>query len=255
VSMGTRADVPCLDGPAYVGVDGCRAGWLAVHREGGALAYRIHEDVTALMRTHSAPSMVLIDVPIGLPWHGQEGRPCDALARRVLGPARAPSVFSPPCRSAAKAGSTQEARQLNLAALGRSLSAQAWGICSKVAEVDSWLLEHPDERPRLLEVHPEVCFWGLNGQRPMLHRKSSKEGRAERLALLNSFEPEVHELLEKVLAETRRKDVAADDVLDALVAMLTGSVQRGALQALHGSPDRDERGLPMQMLFRDVDAG
>lgn len=253
--MGTKVDVPVVDGQTVVGVDGCHAGWLAVYLECGVLAYRIHENVEVLMRVHQAPNSVFIDVPIGLPWPGWERRPCDVLARKVLGANRAPSVFSPPCRSAAEAGSIEEARKLNLAALGRSLSAQAWGICSKVAEVDSWLLEHPTERPRLLEVHPEVCFWGLNGLRPMRHRKSSREGRAERVSLLRSFEPRAYELLEKVLAETRRKDVAADDVLDALVAMLTGSLQRGALQALHGSPDRDERGLPMQMLFRDVDAG
>lgn len=244
--------MPVLDSQDVVGVDGCRAGWLAVYRADGALAYRIHENVAALMRTHRTPAAVFIDVPIGLPWPGQERRPCDVLARQALGPARAPSVFSPPCRSAANAGSIEAARKLNLAALGRSLSAQAWGICPKLAEVDGWLLEHLDDRPRLLDVHPEVCFWALNGRRPMLHRKSRQEGRAERLALLTSLEPDVHELLEQVLRETRRKDVEVDDVLDAVVALLTGSLQHGSLQALQGSPISDDRGLPMRMLFRDA---
>ena len=250
--MDASVDVLFVDGQTIVGVDGCRAGWVAVYRDGRELAFRIHEDIQALMGAHCDPDLVFIDVPIGLPWQGCVRRPCDVLARQELGRDRSPSVFSPPCRSAANAVSLEEARKLNVANLGRSLSAQAWGICRKVAEVDAWLLQHPDHRPRLLEVHPEVCFWALNGRRPMRHRKSRREGREERLKLLARLEPGIRKLLDDVLAQTRRAAVEADDVLDAAAAMLTGSLQQGPLLSLQGTPASDDHGLPMQMLFRHV---
>jgi predicted RNase H-like nuclease len=37
----------------------------------------------------------------------------------------------------------------------------------------------------------EVCFWALNGQRPMLYKKKTKEGVAERVAVLSPVFPEI----------------------------------------------------------------
>lgn len=73
--------------------------------------------------------------------------------------------------------------------------------------------------------------------------------------MLKSLEQGLQELLERVLRETCRKVVEADDALDAVVAMLTGSLQHGSLQALDGAPDTDDHGLPMCMLFRDAALG
>ena len=54
--------------------------------------------------------------------------------------------------------------QRNIAEMGKSLSAQAHAICTKIAEVDQLLLMSPALRHRVREVHPEVCFWAINGQ-------------------------------------------------------------------------------------------
>lgn len=35
--------------------------------------------------------------------------------------------------------------------------------------VDARLLSHAALRSHIREMHPEVCFWGLNGGQPMLH--------------------------------------------------------------------------------------
>jgi predicted RNase H-like nuclease len=140
---------------------------------------------------------------------------------------------------------------LNLDEVGRSLSAQAWGICKKIVEVDRAMLEDSTTKRKVIEVHPEVCFWGLNGGKPMQRRKSKPDGIRERLATLLVWQPEADTLLQRVLRETRRLDVQADDVLDALVALVTGCAVAGKLQRLVGVPSADDQGLPMQMVFCD----
>lgn len=82
---------------------------------------------------------ILIDVPIGLPWPSVPIRPCDRLARCLLGKPRSSSVFAVPCREALFAGSLEEARTLNRDRIGRSVGAQTWGISPKIAEVDRFL--------------------------------------------------------------------------------------------------------------------
>ena len=212
-------------------------------------AARLFARFAQLLDATPATALVLVDIPIGLPWSGCPTRPCDALARRMLGPRRAPSVFPAPSRRASYAATIQEARARNIVEVGRSLSAQAWGICPKVAEVDALLQPQPGIRSRVREVHPEVCFWALNGRRAMAHSKSTREGRDERLSVLSRYEPTSGALVSKALNEQRRAAVQCDDVLDALAAYVTASVASGALLALRGEPDRDQRGLPMEMLY------
>jgi len=158
---------------------------------------------------------------------------------------------SAPSRRASGAADIGQARAWNLEEVGRSLSAQAWGICKKIAEVDHILLTDPAARQRVMEVHPEVCFWALNGGTPMRHRKSKAAGVQERLATLLSWEPDSAELLAKVLHEQLRADVTSDDVLDALVALITADAAGDQFATLPQTPGADEQGLPMQMVYRN----
>ncbi len=168
----------------HVGVDGCKAGWLAVTRNGTRLEYRLFTNIRELASAFSNAERILIDIPIGLPWSDAAVRPCDRLARGFLGKARKSSVFPVPCREALGAPGLNEARAINQACLGRSLGAQTWSIARKIAEVDNFLLADRRRRPCLREIHPEVCFWALAGRKPMMHRKGALEGREERLRLL-----------------------------------------------------------------------
>jgi predicted RNase H-like nuclease len=142
-----------------------------------------------------------------------------------------------------------DAQQLNIEVLGRSLTRQTWGICSKIADVDSFLAEDPAAARPLREVHPEVCFWALSGGTPMRHKKSTVAGRRERLDVLVRHEPSATALLRRALSETRRQDVQADDVLDALVALLTAESPDTCLKSLAEEPYRDQRALVMEMLY------
>jgi len=46
--------------------------------------------------------------------------------------------------------------------------------------------------------------------------------------------------------------IQADDVLDALVALVTAEAPTGMLGSLIGQPSRDQHGLPMEMVYRDA---
>jgi threonine dehydratase len=117
--------------------------------------------------------------------------------------------------------------------------------------VDDWLTAHPDASERILEIDPEVCFWSINGKRPMTSPKKSAAGGEERLRLLTRWEPSAPELRLRVLAERRRSEVQSDDVLDALVAFVTLSAPPERLRRLPDMAERDALGLPMQMLYRE----
>lgn len=232
-----------------VGVDGCRAGWIAVTRVGAALGYAIFPTLRAVLDAHPGGGPVFVDIPIGLPSAGTPIRPCDRLARQILGPGRRASVFPVPCREAVHAPSAAVARRVNVRTLGRSVNAQTWNICGKIAEVDRLLRADSRARRRVREAHPELCFWGLNGGRAMRWAKGTPAGQRERLAVLARHEPGARRLLRAVLASTRRSDVQADDVLDALVLFVAAAAPAARLARLAGQPARDERGLPIEMLY------
>jgi predicted RNase H-like nuclease len=234
-----------------VGVDGCRAGWIAVAQNKHGLDYRIHPTFAELLQAWPPTATVFVDIPIGLPSRSCASRRCDVEARQLLGSGRASSVFSPPCREAAQATDLGLAREINLREVGKSLSAQAWGICRKIAEVDRLLGNDPALVYRVREVHPELVFWALNARRAMQHAKKSRDGAQERTALIGQLEPQASELIERVLREHRRDRVGRDDVVDALAAMLTaGAGNESALTTaitIPSVPEVDDIGLPMCM--------
>ena len=242
-----------------LGVDGCKAGWLAVAIEspgscGGVPpddapgnvsigGWLIRESITGLLDTRAArrAHRIVIDIPIGL----SDGPPraCDRAARRRLGTRRA-SVFTPPMRAMLGMGSHAEASTYGRSVrAGGGLSIQAWNIAAKIAEVDAAMT--PAMQARMREGHPEVAFARLAGA-PMTHSKRRAAGRAERLAVLAAHGLEAAGVLAAVTAERPRR-AAADDALDACVLALTArDVAAGRALVLGG--ERDARGLAMEIL-------
>jgi predicted RNase H-like nuclease len=233
----------------HVGVDGCRSGWLAVTRGESALEYRVFSQIDELALVFSAAERIFVDVPIGLPWFAAPIRPCDRLARNVLGVSRKSSVFPVPCRQALAADGLDSARRTNQREIGRSVGAQTWGISPKIAEVDRFLLATGGQTRNIREVHPEVCFWALADRKPMQHKKKTAEGRAERVSVLARYETGIQMLMNDALSNTHRKDLHADDLLDAAVAFVTAEARIGVLDSLAGAPTHDQAGLPIEMLY------
>ena len=238
----------------HVGVDGCRSGWLAITRgPSGTLTGRVFQRIEDLVKAFDHAERILIDVPIGLPWPEAPIRPCDRLARVTLGRPRGSSVFSVPCREALSADGLDEAKRTNLRVINRSVGEQTWGISSKIAEVDRFLLAgEPAIRRTIREVHPEICFWALGTKKAMTHSKKTKAGREERIAVIGRLEPGVAGLLDQVSEDYLRRDVEADDILDATIAFITAEARHGELTTLAGMPTHDHEGLPMEMVYLEL---
>ena len=68
-----------------VGVDACKKGWFAVALDRrGNWKIGIFKTIDDLWSTFQNVSLILIDIPIGLPYSGK--RMCDTETRKILGP-------------------------------------------------------------------------------------------------------------------------------------------------------------------------
>ncbi len=255
-----------------LGVDGCRAGWVVAESDPAlsALTFEIVPTFAALLaRLGGGPAVVGVDIPIGLPGGLRSGsagagrgvalptrRRADGAARTFLGPRRAASVFSAPCRPTLAATSYREACALEAAARGHGvgLSQQAYNIIPKIREVDR-AVTPAHQRPVsavagggvwVREAHPEVTFAVLAGLangtdgagHGMVHSKrgcascrpGTCPGEVDRLALLRPWAPAFDPgAVRRVLIERHRAAtpgwsgavVGRDDIVDAVACLVT----------------------------------
>ncbi len=223
------------------GVDGCRAGWVAFKVELPSLVTSVELiDLPVLLRKRPPElSLLGIDIPIGLL---DGSRACDKASRKLVGQPRGTSVFAAPCRASLTAKNHAEASTINQQKTGSGLSQQAFGIGSKIKQVDDAIT--PETQQWAFEVHPDVCFWALNGDRPMAHNKKTKGGAADRLSVLNPIFPKIGHHL-----GSRPQGVGKDDLLDAAAAAWT-ALRRHRGEAKCVCPaERDEKGLAVTICY------
>ena len=243
-------------GALYVGVDGCKAGWFSIGFDAQRRAKSaVFATFGELVDHYLAAELILVDIPIGLP-EGPDGRACDPKARRLLeNPARKSSVFPVPTRQSAHQARREPkdrvaAAVIELEIAGKSLNAQTFNISSKIAEVDEIMrARNRNEQPKIREVHPELLFWALNGSSAMKANKKKVAGREERLRVLNRVEPSSQVLYENACLKYPRKQVARDDILDAMAAAVTARAGEAQLTTLPASSPKDPKGLPMEMVY------
>jgi predicted RNase H-like nuclease len=231
----------------HFGVDGCKGGWFYVCLENGGISHGCAPNISAILAEATAADNVFIDIPIGLLEAGPDSRLCDAEARRLLGP-RASSVFNAPIRGVLDQQSYAEANAFSRELTGKGLSKQTWNICAKINEVDSVLRTDGKARKILREAHPELCFYGLAGGKPMRHNKKTEEGFGERLMLLERHLPTAGRFVAAVLACYPRSQVARDDIVDATVCALTASMSRH-WHSVPVNARRDAEGLAMEIVY------
>lgn len=233
----------------FVGIDWAKHGWFSVGFDaGGGYGFQFGM-FSDLIDHYGGASLILVDIPIGLSEGGPQERACDVLARRLVRP-RGSSVFPAPTRQAVHKVTYQAGSSTNAALTGKKLSRQSWRIAPGIQEVDELIqsLDGP-RRERVREVHPEVCFWALNGKNPLANAKKKAQGQEERVRILERIEPQTRDMLRDALRDHERH-AAADDVLDALAAALTAREgYPDKLQTVPDEPPRDARGLPMEMVF------
>lgn len=240
----------------YIGVDGCKAGWFSICiGPKDNFEFDIFISLRRLWNQYEEATYILVDIPIGLPWKSKSKRECDKEARDVLRPLRHNSVFTPPCREVLVINSYSEACTINEENCGRRLSKQMWHIIPKIKEADELLRTIPKTRKKIREIHPEVLFWALNDQVAMTYSKKQLEGFVERLQVLRRHFQRCDELVMEALTSYKRDQVAADDILDAMAAAITGMSGNGRLVSIPEIPERDAHLLPMEIVYWVSDHG
>lgn len=243
------------------GVDGCKAGWVAaIERAGCEPVLAVFASFAGLMETLGPHAIVAVDMPIGLPERiGRGGRGPEQAIRPHLG-ARQSSVFSIPSRAAvyAEPGPFADWNAMRAARLRadrvarqtsdppRGLAFQAFTLFPKIREIDTLLRASCDLRERVIECHPELAFWRLNGEKAMTLPKKLKgrihpPGMAERRGLLMR-----HGLPEALVAASAPPGAGADDCLDALAClMIARRHEKGLTEAFPDPPLTDAHGIPV----------
>ena len=271
--------------PAAWGVDGCKAGWFWFKLTGRwpdiAVAdcdvARTDKDgrsgMNHIVERATAGDLILVDIPIGLPERsGRQAvlRACDADARKMVKP-RWQSVFPVPVRPVLETlrgeKDWQRAREILSSAhtvpekdTGR-LQVQTFYLLDKIREVDDLLQASPKARRLVRETHPEVCFRAFHRDqgKPMLSSKKKREGKEERRNVLTELWPGSMAALRDARAKAHAdglnsRDVAEDDMLDAMACALTAALileDKSRLQKLSGNPGTDEKGLPMEIVYAE----
>lgn len=228
------------------GIDGCRAGWVAVTLTTRAAATPLRASpLTGAVTVTVAPRLdelhlagtVGVDMPLGLLADGW--RSADLLARRALG-RRGCCVFAIPPRPVWAETAYAEANRRCRELTGRGLSAQAWGLRAKLLEADRCrrAIAHP-----LHEVHPELAFAAMAGA-PVPDSKHSKAGltvRQELLAAVGITLPR---------ARVLPPGIGEDDLLDAAaVAWSAHRIAAGTAEILSDPAQRADDGTEIAIAY------
>ena len=250
----------------YVGVDGCKAGWIGVGLDDGdGWEVKVCVDFSDVLVHFGDAHLIIVDMPIGLLEDMQRGgRDCDKEARKNLGPKRQTSVFPAPIRPLLNEAVKNrfDWNQANGWSKehygGVGVNRQAFSIIPKIVEVDEALSSRSQgASPKVRESHPEICFWALNEQQPMSHNKRGREGREERLATLRRCAHkvdgiDVDAISSAIGCKFTKGQVADDDILDAIALAITAKIvwqDCGKLGTLPENPQTDSKGLPMEMVY------
>jgi predicted RNase H-like nuclease len=238
------------------GVDGCRDGWIVafVRPAGRQAHFHVVKNFVDIFARPEMPMLVAVDMPIGLPEHSQErGRKAEREARERVGSRRS-SVFRVPSRTAIEVGSNRDAipddrtRYAKACEIARATSVdekafskQSFYLFEKIVEVDQVLRGRPELISCVYEIHPELAFWRLNGEKPLPEPKKTKIGlaRRQRLLVAAGFSA-------AVVNGMPPKGAGRDDLLDALAcAAIARRIHAGLARPFPDPREFDGLGLPM----------
>lgn len=234
-------------------MDGCRGGWFAVVRrldypETAKAVFLPTFD--AVLNLVPSPGVIAVDIPIGLPERsGIGGRQADIEARANLG-ARQSAVFAVPARSAIMEHDYRAACTAAVLASDppRKVSKQTFNLFPKIREVDA--LMTPELQNRVVECHPEVAFWLLNGETPLdLPKKIKSRAHGPGLELRRQLLLAAGYPAALFAQHAWPLSIAGpDDLLDAAVNSWSAArIARGQARCFPADPPRDQRGLRMEI--------
>ncbi len=232
-----------------LGLDGCRAGWIAISLDDEHAGYWLLESDAELNDYFEEYDRIFIDVPIGLEDENYV-RECDEQLRERLGPSYKASVFNPPLRPALHAPTYAEASMTSYEITGKKISIQAWNITPNIRVVDQLLTSNEAFKEKVYESHPELLFQILNGGNSILQKKATKKGLRHRLDLIKKHSKYADDFFRDIKEEYRRNQVDEDDIVDAMVlALFAMRSLEDEIKTLPEDPPEDSQGLPMAIHY------
>lgn len=228
----------------YIGIDGCRGGWITAVYDGKQICIEKFASISAILSKYHTFDEMLIDMSIGLPSTPADVRP-DAAARKIVSP-RTSTIFAVPSRQAVYEVTEKLQMEANKRALGKGLSKQTMAIIPKIRELDQYLVQHREYANVIKESHPEVCFARLNGA-VVMSKKSKADGLSERIDILNKHLSNLDKQFIVDTAHTLKCN--ADDIVDAIVLAVTGCLNaQNKCEVIPKHVQKDEKNLKMQMI-------
>lgn len=236
-----RGGGPDLPYRLIAGVEPCPGGWLLVGaRLQGISAFPTEPEVfptfAEILDYRPAFDVIAIHCHLSFPEEDTAGgRTCDKLARQLLGWPRAGAIGSPPSRHYLRTGDLDARARKGLNPINARMM-------RRYAEVADEM--QPYRQRQVFEVHPELSFYQLNDDKPMLHSKYSEEGVEERRRLVAARIPGVDVVLDATVP-----GVSARHLLDASADMVTARrIAARAVDRLPEDPEWDEQGVRMELL-------
>lgn len=236
-----RGGGPELAYRLIAGVEPCPGGWLVVSaRLRGITA---HPQEPELFPTFTEildylPSFEIIAIHCHLSFPDEDtagGRTCDKLARQLLGWPRSGAIGSPPSRHYMETGDLDARARKGLNPINARMM-------RRYAEVAAEM--QPYRQRQVFEVHPELSFYQLNNDKPMLYSKNTPEGVAERRALVMNKIPGID-----VIFDAELPRVTPAHLLDATADLVTARrIAARAVTRLPEDPEWDEQGVRMELL-------
>lgn len=228
-----------------IGVDGCRAGWIAAVW-GETIECRLCLDFSAVLALTG--EIIAVDMPIGfLDVVEDGGRTAEREARKMLSGSRKSSMFSSPCRAVVEANPATYAKAVALnmrhsQSRKKKLTQQSFNLIRKMHDIDC--LMTPAHQSRVFEVHPELAFCLMNDECSIAEKKRTSTGRKIRLELLKKAGFPVPEQLPAFSSRA----VEANDLVDAFAcAWAARRILEKRARRWPDNPPRDAKGLRMEI--------
>ena len=201
--------------PHYIGIDGCRGGWiLAWCKPGQPPELQYQESLNSCLESLPFNAVILIDMIL---YRSEDPSPrqFDRRAKKHLGPWHS-RVFLAPPQESLNAESYADACALSQQISGKKISVQCYNLYPKIREANA--VKHAG----LIEYHPEIAFMELNQGAPLAPSKKTAEGRSLRRQCLKHFFGSLPDAPRHALP---KKPWIEDDLLDALA--LAAAAQTG----------------------------